>query len=152
MMDIQNNTIPDESIFSIFSGDNAELVASPFALFTQMRAISAVVPLPFSLPGTDHQVWMVTHMQEAVQVLKDQAHFTVDASSLDIKGPFGGRNVAETADTADAATFFTSKTMLTVDEPDHRRLRLLVSRAFTPWYIESLRPRVSAQSAPLRPP
>jgi cytochrome P450 len=32
--------------------------------------------------------------------------------------------------------------MLTVDEPDHRRLRLLVSKAFTPRYIKSLRPRV----------
>jgi cytochrome P450 len=32
--------------------------------------------------------------------------------------------------------------MLSVDDPDHRRLRLLVSKAFTPRYIEGLRPRV----------
>lgn len=32
--------------------------------------------------------------------------------------------------------------MLSVDEPDHRRLRGLVSKAFTPRYMESLRPRV----------
>lgn len=32
--------------------------------------------------------------------------------------------------------------MLTVDEPDHRRLRGLVSKVFTPRYMESLRPRV----------
>lgn len=32
--------------------------------------------------------------------------------------------------------------MLTVDEPDHRRLRMLVSKVFTPRYIEGLRPRV----------
>ena len=32
--------------------------------------------------------------------------------------------------------------MNSVDEPDHRRLRTLVSKAFTPRYMESLRPRV----------
>jgi cytochrome P450 len=32
--------------------------------------------------------------------------------------------------------------MLSVDEPGHRRLRSLVSKAFTPRYIESLRPRI----------
>lgn len=48
----------------------------------------------------------------------------------------------KTTEAADAPTFFTSKTMLTVDEPDHRRLRLLVAKAFTPRYIEGLRPRV----------
>jgi cytochrome P450 len=32
--------------------------------------------------------------------------------------------------------------MVSVDEPDHRRLRLLVSKAFTPRYIESLRPHI----------
>ena len=32
--------------------------------------------------------------------------------------------------------------MLFVDEPDHRRLRGLVSKAFTPRFMESLRPRV----------
>jgi cytochrome P450 len=77
-------------------------------------------------------------MEEAVQVLKDHAHFTVDSSSIGVNGLLGNN----TAETADAPTFFTDKTMLTVDEPDHRRLRSLVSKAFTPRYIESLRPRV----------
>jgi len=71
-------------------------------------------------------------------VLKDHAHFTVDPGSLGGNGPFGG-NSAETSDTP---TFFTAKSMLRVDEPDHRRLRLLVSKAFTPRYIAGLRPRV----------
>jgi cytochrome P450 len=81
---------------------------------------------------------MVTRMEEAVQVLKDHAHFTVDPESIGVNGLMG-RNRSETSD---APTFFTSKTMLTVDDPDHRRLRMLVSKAFTPRYIESLRPRV----------
>jgi cytochrome P450 len=137
-MNIQNQGTPDNAIFSLFSGDNAEILANPFGLLAMMRSVSAVMPLPFPIMGPDHTAWMVTRMQEAVQVLKDQAHFTVDASSIGMQGLFG----RDSAEADDAATFFTNKTMLTVDEPDHRRLRLLVSRAFTPKYIESLRPRV----------
>jgi len=125
-------------MFSLLIGDNAELVANPFALFAQIRSMSSVMPLPFPLAGTDNQAWMVTRMEEAVQILKDQAHFTVDPGSIGISNPFG----RDTAEPSETPTFFTSKTMLTVDEPDHRRLRLLVSKAFTPRYIESLRPRV----------
>jgi cytochrome P450 len=137
-MNIQNQDMPDNTLFSLFSGDNAEIVANPFGLFALMRSMSAVIPLPFPFGGTDRKAWMVTRMQEAVQILKDQAHFTVDPGSIGVEGLFG-RNSAESDDTP---TFFTSKTMLTVDEPDHRRLRLLVSKAFTPKYIESLRPQV----------
>ncbi|MBO0779550.1 MAG: cytochrome P450, partial [Ktedonobacteraceae bacterium] len=137
-MNTPDQTISAESIFSLFSGDNPELVASPFALLAQIRSMSAVVPLPFPLMGADRRVWMVTRMEEAVQVLKDHAHFTVDSRSLGIRGLMG----RDAGETSDAPTFFTSKTMLSVDEPDHRRLRLLVSRAFTPRYIEGLRLRV----------
>ncbi|GHO99656.1 polyketide biosynthesis cytochrome P450 PksS [Reticulibacter mediterranei] len=137
-MNTQNQNISDKAIFSLFSGDNSEIVANPFGLLAQMRSTSAVMPLPFPIAGADRRAWMITRMQEAVQMLKDQAHFTVDPSSIGVEGLFG-RNSAEADDTP---TFFTSKTMLTVDEPDHRRLRLLVSKAFTPKYIESLRPQV----------
>jgi len=124
--------------FNLFSGDSGKIAENPFPSLAQLRSMGAVVPLPFPFMGMDGQTWVVTRMEEAVQVLKDHAHFTVDRSSIGGKSLFG-RNTAETSDTP---TFFTSKTMLTVDEPDHRRLRLLVSKAFTPRYIEGLRPRV----------
>lgn len=123
-------------MFSLFSGDNATLLANPFPLLAQLRSLSAVMPFPF--PLGDQQAWIVTRMEEAVRVLKEHAHFTVDPSSIGVNG-FFGRNAATSSD---APTFFTSQSMLTVDEPDHRRLRQLVSKAFTPRYIESLRPRV----------
>ena len=137
-MNNPNQTVSDKAIFSLFSGDDPEIVANPFALLAQIRSTGAVRPLPFPLAGMDRQIWMVTRMEEAVQVLKDHAHFTVDPSSIGVDGLLG-RNRPETADTP---TFFTSKTMLTVDDPDHRRLRMLVSKAFTPRYIEGLRPQV----------
>jgi cytochrome P450 len=140
-MNTQDQTVPEKEMFSLFSGDNPELVANPFALFAQMRSVGAVMPLPFSLAGTDRQTWVVTRMEEAVQILKDHAHFTVDPRPIGVNSPLGHNN-AGTANTSDTPTFFTAKTMLTVDEPDHRRLRQLVSKAFTPRYIEGLRPRV----------
>ncbi|MFJ7070516.1 cytochrome P450 [Streptomyces sp. NPDC101115] len=46
-------------------------------------------------------------------------------------------------------TFATVQGMTTADDADHRRLRSLVSRAFTPRRIEELRPRVEAVTAGL---
>jgi cytochrome P450 len=140
-MNTPDQTIPEEEAFSLFSSENSELFANPFPLFAQMRSMGAVIPIPFPLAGTDRPAWAVTRMEEVVQVLKDHAHFTVDSSSIGVSG-FLGQNTAESADTSDTPTFFTAKTMLTVDDPDHRRLRTLVSKAFTPRYMEGLRPRV----------
>lgn len=138
MVNTPDQTISEKAVFSLFSGDDPEIVASPFVLLAKIRSTGAVRPIPFPLAGTDRKAWMITRMEEAVQVLKDHARFTVDPSSIGIDGLMG-RNRSETTDTP---TFFTAKTMLTVDEPDHRRLRTLVSKAFTPRYIEGLRPRV----------
>lgn len=137
-MSTPEQVVSDKNIFSLFSGDNPELVASPFELLAQIRSVSPIVPLPFSPGGADSRAWIVMRMEESMQVLRDNAHFTVDPHSIGIQG-FVERNSAAAGD---APTFFTSKTMLTVDDPDHRRLRLLVSKAFTPRYIESLRPRI----------
>lgn len=131
---------PEKAALSLFSGESGE---NPFPVFAQMRAIGSVIPIPapFPMGGTDRQAWMVTRMEEAMQVLKNHARFTVDPSSID-----GNSDIMQTftgnADPSAPPTFFTGKSMLSVDEPDHRRLRGLVSKAFTPRYMESLRPRV----------
>ena len=49
MMNTPNQPASDLNMFSLFSGDNPELVANPFALFAMIRSLSAVMPLPFSL-------------------------------------------------------------------------------------------------------
>ncbi len=138
MTNTQDKTLTEKSAFSLFSGDSGELAENPFPSLALLRSMGAVVPLPFSFPGMERQTWAVTRMEEVVQVLKDHAHFTVDPGAIGESGPFGSSRAA----TSDTPTFFTGKSMLRVDEPDHRRLRLLVSKAFTPRYIESLRPQV----------
>jgi cytochrome P450 len=137
-MNTHDQTVPEQVMFGLFAGESPELLANPFALLAQLRSMGAVVPVPSPFAEADRQAWAVTRMQEVVQVLKDHEHFTVDAHSLGVNSLLGQSSV----EPSDAPTFFTSKSMISVDEPDHRRLRLLVSKAFTPRYIEGLRPRV----------
>jgi cytochrome P450 len=131
-----SQTVSDETAFSLFSG---ELTANPFPLLAQMRSIGALVPLPLPMGGAGHQTWMITRMEEAVRVLKDHAHFTVNPTSIGVENPFR-TNIADA--TSDQSAFLFRDSMISVDEPDHRRLRRLVSQAFTPRYIESLRPHI----------
>lgn len=122
--------------FGLFRGEAAE---SAFSLSARLRSMGAVVPLFAPADGSGRGVWAVTRMEEAVKVLKDHAHFTVDPRSVGVDGLLGaGRD-----ESAGATGFFTQGgSMLTVDEPDHRRLRGIVSRAFTPSYVEGLRARI----------
>ncbi|MED4184317.1 cytochrome P450 [Priestia megaterium] len=127
--------LSDKSILDVFSGESGE---NPFPIFAKMRTMGAVIPIPSPMGEKDRQTWMVTRMEEAMQVLKDHTQFTVDGSSMANNSSIWQNN----ADPSAPPTFLTAKSLVSVDEPDHRRLRRLVSKAFTPKYMESLRPRV----------
>ncbi len=113
---------------SVFTAD---FFANPYPFFAQLREIAPVVSISRS---AGRQVWMVTQFNEAVQVLKDQ-RFSVEFSRNLPDQPSQMRSQMNTG-------FILQGSMITVDEPDHLRLRKLVSRAFTPRYIEGLRPRI----------
>ncbi|MCF7754526.1 cytochrome P450 [Paenibacillus xylanexedens] len=136
-MNNSNNQTSEKVEFNLFSEENSK---DPFAMFAQMRAKSSVVPIPNPMGGAG-QTWIVTRMDVAMEVLKDQSRFTVDMNSID-RGNDIRKNLSDELGSSEPQTFFTGKSMLFVDEPDHRRLRSLVSKAFTPRYMESLRPRV----------
>lgn len=123
------NTQPGSSGASFARAFDSDFAENPFPIFERMRSVAPVVPVesPF---GLGQQGWMVTHFEAAIQVLKDNKLFTVDPTRI-----YGDR-----AGRIDDGLF--SRTMLLVDEPDHRRLRSLVSKAFTPKYIQSLRPDI----------
>lgn len=135
-----NTPDQEKSGFSLFS-ESGGLAGNPFPVFAHLRAQGPVVRVPFPLGGQDLQAWMVVRMEEVVQVLKDSTRFTVDPSSIDGGNPIR-EHLGGEADASAPSTFFTGKSMLFVDDPDHRHLRSLVSKAFTPRYMESLRPRV----------
>lgn len=127
-------TTSSTDVASLFSG---ELSANPFPFFAQMRELGAVVPIPFPLGG-DSRAWMVTRIEEAVRILKDHQHFTVDPRSPGATDLWRQRF----AGTSNENALLGRSSMISVDEPDHRRLRGLVSKVFTPRYMESLRSRV----------
>jgi cytochrome P450 len=110
-----------------------DFFSNPYPYLAQMRKIGPIFPVSGS---SGRQVWMVTQFNEAVQVLKDQ-RFSVD--------PFRSRRMfARQSGMPAQPGFILEGSMITVDEPDHSRLRTLVSKAFTPRYIEELRPRIQS--------
>jgi len=114
----------------------SQFSANPFPMFEQMRAMGPVVPVPLPFDSSQ-RAWMVTRMEEAVQVLKDR-RFTVDRSLLTNTNDVYRRREQAMAETPGLF----GQSMISVDEPDHKRLRGLVSKAFTPKYIQSLRPHI----------
>jgi len=111
-----------------------QLLKDPFSLFAQMRAMGAVLPAPF-LPGAQQKAWMVTRMQETLLVLKDSQRFTLDYTAVE-------ENALVQIMESSQGFALLGRSMLNVDGLDHRRLRGLVSRVFTPKYIEGLRPSI----------
>src|SRR5215204_3638708 len=102
----------------------------PFGLFADVRRRGGVHRVTL-VDG--HEAWLVVHHREARAALNDprlskdmHAALTADAAvvSEGLPGPAFARH------------------MLTVDPPDHTRLRRLVSSAFSPRRIEALRPRI----------
>ncbi|HZU66108.1 MAG TPA: cytochrome P450 [Ktedonobacteraceae bacterium] len=118
--------------FRFFEGQFTE---NPYPMLANMRAMGAIVEIPLPY-GDGMKAWMVTRMEEAVQVLKDR-RFTVDRSAV-----FGERYSKGTDQQFNRGPGFLNHSMIMVDEPDHRRLRGLVSKAFTPKYIAGLRPDI----------
>ena len=104
----------------------------PFALFADVRRRGAVHQVTL-VDG--HEAWLVVHHADARAALNDprlskdmHAALAADAAvvSEGLPGPVFARH------------------MLTVDPPDHTRLRGLVSKAFSPRRIEGLRPRIQS--------
>ncbi len=113
-----------------------QFLQDPASLFTQMRAVGAVVPAPF-LAGGQQTTWMVTRMEEVVQVLKDSQRFTVNYAAVK------GNELARSMEGAtDEGFSIIGRSMLSVDGLDHQRLRGLVSQVFTPKYTQRLRPGI----------
>ncbi|MBV9450225.1 MAG: cytochrome P450 [Streptosporangiaceae bacterium] len=114
----------------------AEFISDPYALYTRLRMEQPVSEV--TLPGNT-RVWLVTRYAEARIALSDP-RFSKD-----------GRRAAEVlpaqhaeTDGKQAPAFIGAlgRHMLNTDPPDHKRLRSLVSRAFTGRRIAALRPRI----------
>ncbi|HEX8006553.1 MAG TPA: cytochrome P450, partial [Trebonia sp.] len=113
----------------------AEYFQDPLGHFARLREDRAVTPVVMPDGG---RVWLVTRYADVRGALADPrlakdwlAHMTPDGWTPD---PVNG---------------YLNRHLLNMDPPDHTRLRRLVSKAFTPRRVESLRPRVEAITASL---
>jgi len=112
-----------------------EFRANTYETFARMREQDPIL----CQPGIDGEtpIWFVTRYDDAVAVLLDDERFVRDPA------------LAFTADELKTATeglpesfAFVEQHMLNKDGDDHRRLRRLVTKAFTPRMVEQLRPRI----------
>jgi len=109
--------------------------ADTYATFARMRERDPV----FCQPGLDDEtpIWFVSRYDDAVAVLLDDETFVRDpklALDMDEVSAFT-RSLPE-------SFAFIENHMLNKDGGDHRRLRRLVTKAFTPRMVERLRPRI----------
>ena len=114
-----------------------ETKRDPVAFSARLHEQGPLIHLtsPFSMGES----WIVTTYDDTIAVLKDP-RFIKDTHK--VSKPSERQDAAgENASVIDL--FLTwRRDMLTVDPPDHTRLRGLVSKAFTPRMIEHLRPRI----------
>ncbi len=89
-------------------------------------------------PGLDGEtpIWFVTHYDDVVALLTDNERFVLDPK-LALTPTELERHIAEIAPDERA-----SENLLAKDGENHRRLRRLVTKAFTPRIVEQLRPRI----------
>ena len=102
----------------------------PFGIFAGVRRRGAVHQVTL-VDG--HDAWLVVHYDQARALLNDprlskDMHAALVADSAVVSEGLPGPTFA--------------RHMLTVDPPDHTRLRRLVSSAFSPRRIDGLRPQI----------
>jgi cytochrome P450 len=107
-------------------------VDDPFPLFARVRELGAVHPVTLA---DGHDAWLVVHYEEAKSALNDPRL----SKNMHAALASGSEVVAEGLPGPDFA-----RHMLTVDPPDHTRLRKLVSAAFSSRRVEALRPQVQS--------
>jgi len=114
-----------------------ETKRDPIAFSARLREQGPLIHLtsPFGMGES----WIVTTYDDAIAILKDP-RFTKDIQK--VSPPQDGQDTAGGRASIIHRFLTWRRDMLTVDPPDHSRLRGLVSKAFTPRMIEQLRPRI----------
>ncbi len=87
--------------------------------------------------------WVVTSYDAAIEVLRDEDRFSSDLTRA--SGRLGSQVVAQ----REASVLGTAARMVSADPPVHTRLRRIVSRSFTPRFVEGLRAFVEAEAGRL---
>lgn len=108
-----------------------EYFRNPAAGIAKLRAAGPVVEVRFPIVG---KVWTTTTQDLADQVLKDSRTFTLRSDDGSLGLQWWMRGIVRTF----------ANNMLTMDEPDHRRLREIVEEAFRRRAVLEMEPRILA--------
>ena len=107
-----------------------EFMAEPFAKADTLRSQAALVQLRLPIIG---KVWVTTTQDAFSIVLKDSENFSLRKSDGKVAGVQWWMP---------KTILLLANNMLTMDEPDHSRLRGLVDKAFRRDFIMGLEPRI----------
>ena len=111
-----------------------EFKADPYPFYARLRAGAPVwrTTLPYK-----RAAWLVTRYEDVARVLKDDTFAKDRLNAMDSQ---------QLTKTPWVPGFLKplERNMLDLDDPDHARLRALVSKAFSPRLIERLRGRIEA--------
>jgi cytochrome P450 len=116
----------------------SEYLHDPYAVYAGLREEGPVrrVQLPHGV-----HAWLVTRYAEARAALADPRLYK-SVRAFQEQAPSDQPDAMSPEAQVVAASLYSH--MLNSDPPDHTRLRRLVSKAFTPRRVESLRPRIEA--------
>jgi cytochrome P450 len=111
----------------------ADFRSDPYRTFRQMREHDPVL----LQPGLDGEalIWFVTRYDDVAAVLLDNERFVRDPRLALTEEELAAQELPAPLQAID-------NHMLNRDGDDHRRLRRLVTKAFTPRMVERLRPRI----------
>ncbi len=134
-MDTQQSTIPGTTRpIGAVDITAPAFKADPFPYYARLRAEAPVFPV--TLQATKQRAWLVTRYDDALNVLKDDTRF--------FKNPQNAMTAQQWKKAPKLPPMFKSlqHNLLSLDGPDHTRLRALVHRAFTPRLIEQWREQI----------
>lgn len=108
--------------------------ADPYPVYANLRETS---PIHRVTPPEGQSFWVISRYADVDAVLRDNRF------SKNWRSVMTPEQLAQMPEVSPAFETL-SHNMLSLDPPDHTRLRMLVSKAFTPRVIEQLRPRIQS--------
>ena len=113
---------------------SAQFKANPFPFYARLRDEAPVYRMTMNRPAND-PLWIITRYQDVASVLKDD-RFVKDRNNA--LPP----NQRPKSDLLPGFFHFMDHNMLTMDAPDHTRLRGFVHKVFTPARIDQMHGRI----------
>jgi cytochrome P450 len=122
---------------AFFNPFRRSYVENPYPALARLRAEEPVHR------SRELDAWVVTSYEAAVEVLRDEERFSSDLARA--SGRLGTQVTAQ----RETSVLGTAARMVSSDPPVHTRLRRIVSRSFTPRFVEGLRVFIDAEATRL---